>query len=70
MFTWIVPLLLVLVVVPRAAEAQVDTSWDIAATAGLLAGYTPRTDRGAGYEEQWFHVAQGALRSAATSPGT
>jgi opacity protein-like surface antigen len=60
--TRLVPLL-VLVFVPALAHAQAPPTgrWDIAGTAGLFAGHTPRTTDGAGYHELWFHSVQGGV---------
>lgn len=55
-------LLLVLASLPVGAEAQPgsDPAWDITGTTSLLAGHTPVPD-GVGYQEDWFHVAQGGI---------
>ena len=55
-----ITLLFVMAFVPSAAAAQ--SGWDIAATAGLFSGYTPRTGGSTfGYQETWFESAQGGV---------
>ena len=58
MFTRVL-LLLVLSLVPTVATAQ--TAWDVTATGGLFAGYTPREDGPGGYQELWFQNVQGGV---------
>ena len=57
MFTRLMPLLII-AFVPAAAYAQ--PRWDVTASTGLFAGYTPRT-RGIGYQESWFQTVQGGV---------
>jgi opacity protein-like surface antigen len=46
----------VLAFVPAAGHAQ--TRWDVAGSVGLFAGYRPRADGAAGYQDQWRHNVQ------------
>lgn len=56
-------LLFILAFVPAAATAQqpegVGNNWDIAATAGLFAGYGPES--GSRYQELWFQSVEGGI---------
>ena len=55
-------LLLCLGFIPAIVEAQTgaDSKWDITGMAGLFAGHTPVSE-GFGYQDDWFHVAQGGI---------
>jgi hypothetical protein len=53
-------LLLIITLVPAQAQAQAQPTWDIAGTAGLFSGFTPRTS-GTGFQESWFESVQGGV---------
>ena len=57
MFTRVAALL-VFTFAPVVAQAQ--SAWDVTGIAGLLSGYTPRSD-GTRYQESWFQNAQGGV---------